>query len=568
MLYEIDLRLREITQKAMPFGNIAIFLFGDIMQMKPVKGRYIMQHPRSEQFDLSCQLDPLWQKFQCINLEINHRQGEDKEYADMLNRIRIGLETPVDVEKLTERVRNINHIDIRREHDALYIFGTNKKVNQMNNMRLKKLKGDEKVVLAICIHRTIKKFNPIESNAGTISNTPFQKELRIKIGAKVMMTYNVDTSDGLTNGARGELIGIIEDGEGNISKLIIKFEEEANGREKRRHSPEISLKYPGGTAIEKVNFPFSISKSKKTAVNTGNVIQFPIKLAFAVTAHKIQGATVPKPLKVIVDVTDIFQAAMLYVMLSRVCSLGQIFILEKFDETKMYPSNTALTELTRLDHISSKRKLSKWETEEKDIIKISSLNCRSLMKHHQDIIHDVPLLQSDIICLQETWLDNDNTTNDYEIPGYKLHLNSNGKGKGVAIYFKEETFELANFIKKETMQLSKFTSPVIDIVVIYRSQTGNLMELKENIEDLMDGEKAELIVGDFNFCFLSGPSNPATTFFEQNRFLQLIQEPTHIEGNLLDQAHVRDTKQVLEFSAELHSKYYTDHKALAIMVKK
>ena len=185
MLYKIDLRLREITQKAMPFGNIAIFLFGDIMQMKPVKGRYIMQHPRNEQFDLSCQLDPLWQKFECINLEINHRQGEDKEYADMLNRIRIGQETAVDVEKLRERVRIINHPDIRREHDALYIFGTNKKVNQMNNLRLKKLKGEEKLATAICIHRTIKKFNPPVSNAGTVATTPFQKELRLKIGAKV-----------------------------------------------------------------------------------------------------------------------------------------------------------------------------------------------------------------------------------------------------------------------------------------------------------------------------------------------------------------------------------------------
>ena len=304
-----------------------------------------------------------------------------------------------------------------------------------------------------------------------------------------------------------------------------------------------------------------------SAINTGNVIQFPIKLAFAVTAHKIQGATVPKPLKVIIDVTDIFQAAMLYVMLSRVCALGQIFILDRFDDTKMYPSNTALTELTRLDEVSSNRKLSKWETEEKECLKISSLNCRSLMKHHQDILLDVPLLKGDIICLQETWLDDDKSKDDLEISGYNLHLNSNGKGKGIATYFKKDTFKLAKCIKKELMQLTKFTSPVIDIVVIYRSQSGNLTELKELIEELIDGEKAELILGDFNFCFISNPSNPVTNFFEQNNFLQLIQEPTHIEGNLIDQAHLRDTKQDIEFSSELHSKYYTDHNALAIIVK-
>ena len=81
MLYKIDLRLREITQKDMPFGNIAIFALGDLMQIKPVKGRVIMQCPSNQQFALVYEIDSLWHKFQCILLETNHRQGEDKEYA-------------------------------------------------------------------------------------------------------------------------------------------------------------------------------------------------------------------------------------------------------------------------------------------------------------------------------------------------------------------------------------------------------------------------------------------------------------------------------------------------------
>ena len=107
---------------------------------------------------------------------------------------------------------------------------------------------------------------------------------------------------------------------------------------------------------EKINFPFSISKSKSAVVNTANVIQFPLKLAFASTAHKIQGATIQKPMKMIISVTDIWAAALVYVMLSRICALWQLYILDEFDPSKMYPSIIALKETERLNQISLKNK--------------------------------------------------------------------------------------------------------------------------------------------------------------------------------------------------------------------
>ena len=123
---------------------------------------------------------------------------------------------------------------------------------------------------------------------------------------------------------------------------MIKFEKDSVGREQRRQHSETCIRWPGGTQIEKVNYQFSISKSKKTVINTANVIQFPVKLAFASTAHKIQGATIPKPKKVIVNVDDTFKAAMVYVMLSRVCSLDQIIILNEFDEKKNVPKTKSI----------------------------------------------------------------------------------------------------------------------------------------------------------------------------------------------------------------------------------
>merc|ERR1711942_344274 len=63
MLYKIDLRLREIKQMGVPFGNVAIFVLGDLMQLRPVSGRFIFLDPRNSQFSLTSEMDPLWLKF-------------------------------------------------------------------------------------------------------------------------------------------------------------------------------------------------------------------------------------------------------------------------------------------------------------------------------------------------------------------------------------------------------------------------------------------------------------------------------------------------------------------------
>ena len=171
-----------------------------------------------------------------------------------------------------------------------------------------------------------------------------------------MLTYNVDTADGLTNGSRGTLIGLLKNAEEEVTRLVVKFENPAHGQMRREATPGVTSKYPGGTAIEKVSFAFSLSKSKRGSIATAKVIQFPIKLAFAATAHKIQGQTVKKPRKVIVDLHSVFQPAMAYVMLSRVESIDQLYILETFNEACMH----AINELRKMNKKSENERPSRW----------------------------------------------------------------------------------------------------------------------------------------------------------------------------------------------------------------
>ena len=43
MQFQLDLRLKEVKMDDKIFGGASLFVFGDMMQMKPVKGSYIFQ---------------------------------------------------------------------------------------------------------------------------------------------------------------------------------------------------------------------------------------------------------------------------------------------------------------------------------------------------------------------------------------------------------------------------------------------------------------------------------------------------------------------------------------------
>ena len=130
-----------------------------------------------------------------------------------------------------------------------------------------------------------------------------------------MLIHNIDVLDGLSNGTRGELVAVIKNSKGQVDKLIIKFDEEYQGFQKRQKSFMLLKKYPGCTPIEKYLCSYSLAKKTTVASNTAQVYQFPVVVCFSATTHKFQGATVHKPNKLVVDLRTVFDDAMAYVML-------------------------------------------------------------------------------------------------------------------------------------------------------------------------------------------------------------------------------------------------------------
>ena len=160
-LYQLDLRLREIKMEPNKlFGGVALFFFGDIMQLKPVKGKYIWCEPRSREYLHAFLVQSHWEQFTVVSLVKNHRQQKDADYADILNRIRVaekGDMTEEDLTALQESVRPEGHPDLR---GALVIGSTHAVVNKHNDLCLKELKTPLVTIEAVNSHSNIPNYMP------------------------------------------------------------------------------------------------------------------------------------------------------------------------------------------------------------------------------------------------------------------------------------------------------------------------------------------------------------------------------------------------------------------------
>ena len=564
--FQLDKRLREVTQKTGKlFGNVAVFYVGDIMQLKPCKGRYIFDEPINPDYKIDYQLGSHWQSFEVVILGKNHRQGDDKDYADMLNRFRTGQQTEDDMLKLNERVRQRDHPDLK---GAMFVTCTNVEVEKQNRRRLNEIKEEVAVLEAVNVHPTIRDFKPTLGKKGEVRDTPFLQSLKVKRTARVQLTYNIDTLDCLTNGARGEIVDFVRNEKGHIDKIMVKFDDEHQGQKRRESQPMLTSKYPGCTAIERIMFQYSLAKKSKRVSSTAKVIQFPLSLCFAATAHRFQGQTIHKPNTLAADFKTVFEAAQAYVMLSRVESLSQLFIIGSLPENKFYASPKGLSELERLQRVSVNSNPSTWEQQHKWSIKIALLNCHSLADKIDDIRKDEMLLKADIICLTETWLLSDAVIEILNITGYRLHLNSKGRGKGIATFTKLMLDESFVDIKREKAQITRLSTPRVDIINMYRSQEADNAVLVNDLEQIIREGTPTVICGDMNLCFVTKRQNPVTNLLEGLGFNQLIKEASHLQGGHIDHVYSNADPNIFEVDVRMHSPYYTsrDHDGFCITI--
>ena len=219
--------------------------------------------------------------------------------------------------------------------------------------------------------------------------------LKLAIGARVMLTANVDVSDGLVNGARGEVVHVITTTDNKVSKVLIKFDN-PHVRLHAIQSSQYYSVYNDAVPLSKHEAIFLAQGRRGSEVTH---LQFSLTLAWATTIHKVRGLTLDE---IVVDIKGgHFSPGQVYVAFSRVKTLQGLHILN-FNTSAIKKSDKVHEEMCRLNtkQLATVPQLQCHSLS----VTLALLNIRSIRAKLPDILHDESLSCANILCFCETWL--------------------------------------------------------------------------------------------------------------------------------------------------------------------
>lgn len=221
------------------------------------------------------------------------------EFIHALNKICIG-----DVSGITYFN---HHAKQQKIEDGIIITATNKVADKINYEKLNEISSQAKIYKSI-------KIGDVKSY-----DKPTQDELRLKVGARVMVLIN-DTEENLY---QNESFGKIE----KLNKVSVTV---CLGRNYTKvdfgYHEWVIEDYVLSKSIDDEIEDHKLSKKK-----VGSFLQIPLKLAYAITMHKSQGQTYDK----VNLIPCSFDCGQLYVALSRVRSLDGLCLVNQMRQENL-----------------------------------------------------------------------------------------------------------------------------------------------------------------------------------------------------------------------------------------
>ena len=314
----IDTILRSVRRNhSSPFGGVQLLCIGDLYQLPPVAQNHewsILQEYYASPFFFDSMVIreqmPL-----LIELDKIYRQKEDS-FVRLLNKVRNNDMDADDYEDLHMRYRP----DFRPSLEEKFITLTshNNQADGINNRELQQLL------------KTPFTYNAEVSDDFPPHMYPAEAALVLKVGAQVMFLKNDTVFKRYFNGKIGVIKSLEDD------NIIV----EADGL-------DINV---AKETWENTRYTLNRTDGKLEQEILGTFVQFPLRLAWAITIHKSQGLTFEK---LMIDAGAAFSSGQVYVALSRCTSLEGIVLLSKIPAAAIYSNEHVVKGQQALTHKGS-----------------------------------------------------------------------------------------------------------------------------------------------------------------------------------------------------------------------
>ena len=288
----IDYTMRKTLRSSLPFGGKQMIFVGDMFQLPPVLKKGVesdLMYDLYHADDCFFYKADVIKRMRMVKIEFQkvYRQ-EDEDFLKILESVRLNKTTPEILMRLNERVCQ----PTKEDGTVITLASLNRTADAINQKQLAEIDAEEYTYEGTVTGKFEEKRFPVDMT------------LKLKVGTQVMFTRN-DQHKRWVNGTIG-----------TVSKLS---------------NDEITVTTGSGDAYvvptcswESYSYEYNKEERKVKKELIGTFTQYPLRLAWAITVHKSQGMTFDK---LYLDLSrGMFAAGQLYVALSRVRSLGGLYL--------------------------------------------------------------------------------------------------------------------------------------------------------------------------------------------------------------------------------------------------